>query len=76
MQRTARSMTSLLALVLSLGACVPRPHVAGYQLDTELPQGLPDQAPIYRVVESLTPAATPSPTPRPTATPTPPPALS
>ena len=57
MQRTARSMTLLLALVLSLGACVPRPHVAGYQLDTELPQGLPDQAPIYHVVESLTPAA-------------------
>jgi hypothetical protein len=26
-------------------------------LDTELPQGLPDQAPIYRVVQSPTPAA-------------------
>lgn len=59
MPRTAGSMTLLLALVLTLGACggPPRPHIAGYQLETELPQGLPDQAPIYRVVEGPTPAA-------------------
>lgn len=59
MRRTAGSMALLLGLVLTLGACGgPRPpHMAGYQLDTELPQGLPDQAPIYRVVEAPTPAA-------------------
>jgi len=49
-------MALLLAMVFTLGACAPRPHVAGYQLDTKLPQGLPDQAPIYRVVEPPTPA--------------------
>ena len=58
MRRTAVSVALLLAMVFTLGACcVLRPRVAGYQLDTDLPQGLPDQAPIYRVVESPTPAA-------------------
>jgi len=59
MRRTAGSMILFLALVLTLGACGgPTPsHIAGYRLDTELPQGLPDQAPIYRVVEAPTPAA-------------------
>ena len=57
MQRTAVNMVLLLAIVLTLPACgVFRPCVAGYQLDTELPQGLPSQAPIYHVVESPTPA--------------------
>ena len=59
MRRMAGSMVLLLAMVLTLGACGgPLPtHIAGYRLDTELPQGLPDQAPIYRVVEAPTPAA-------------------
>ena len=57
MQRTAVNMVLLLAIVLTLPACgVFRPRVAGYQLDTDLPQGLPEQAPIYRVVEPPTPA--------------------
>ena len=55
--RIARGLILFLALTSILCTCVPRPHVAGYQLDTELPQGLPDQAPIYRVVQSPTPAA-------------------
>lgn len=52
-------MALFLAMVLTLGACggPPPPHIAGYRLDTELPEGLPDQAPIYRVVEAPTPAA-------------------
>ena len=58
MRRTAVSVALLLAMIFALGACcVLRPRVAGYQLDTDLPQGLPDQAPIYRVVESPTPVA-------------------
>ena len=58
MRHTAVSMALLLAMVFTLTACcVPRPRVAGYQLDTKLPQGLPGRAPIYRVVEPPTPAA-------------------
>ncbi len=59
MPRAAGSLTLFLALVLTLSGCSgpPRPHIAGYQLDTELPHGLPDQAPIYRVVEAPTPGA-------------------
>lgn len=59
MRGTAESMALFLAMVLTLGACggpLLPPHIAGYRLDTELPEEVPDQAPIYRVVEAPTPA--------------------
>jgi len=57
-RRVAGGLVLLLALTSILSSCEPSVlRVADYRLDTELPRGLLDEAPIYRVVEAPTPAA-------------------
>jgi hypothetical protein len=53
-----RRLILLIVVAMGLVACGGyRPRIGEYQLDTELPSDLPDQAWVYRVVESQTPPA-------------------